>query len=209
MALCMVSGCYHPSAANNKLRNDNQDLRDKITDLERRHAGDEATIKALEQKQGTPPEISSGKIDELFTVHGIKIGRLSGGDDWDASKPGQDGLKVAVELMDDDGEKIKAAGTIVVDAFDLAASGDHQIGHWTFDAKQARENWLGSFLYCYVLKCPWQKVPTHRDITVRVAFTDLLTGREFTQQKAVKVEPPSATTGPSTNPASTQAHSAP
>jgi hypothetical protein len=207
--LVFISGCYHPSAANNKLRNENEDLRDKIKELDRRHAADEATIKALEQKEGTPPEISSAKVGQLFTVHGIRLGRLTGGDDWDSSKPGQDGIKVAVEPFDEQGEKLKAAGTVVVDAFDLAAAKDHQIGHWTFDATQTRDGWLGSFLYCYVLKCPWQKVPTHGEITVRVAFTDLLTGRQFTAQKAVKVEPPPAASQPSTNPASTQTHPAP
>lgn len=205
-----IGGCYHPSAVNNKLRGDNQDLRDKINDLERKLAADDASIKALEHQQGVTPAVSSEKLGQLFTVHGIRLGRLTGGDDWDSSKPGQDGLKVAIEPFDEQGEKLKAAGTVVVDAFDLALGGDNnQIGHWTYDAPQTRDGWVGTILYSYLLKAPWQKLPTHRDITLRVTFTDLLTGREFTAQKVVKVEPPAPTTGPSANPSSTQTPPAP
>ena len=198
MAL-FLPGCSHPNVANNKLRDDNQKLRDQITDLDRRHTGDEATIRALEGKQGIPPMVSSAKLEQLFTVHAIKLGRLTGGDDWD-SQPGQHGIKVAVEPMDGQGDKIKAAGSFVIDAYDLAASGDSRIGHWTFDLQQSRQAWNGaSFLYCYVLKCPWQKTPGHSDITVRVTFTDALTGRQFSDQKVVKIETPA--TRPATTPA--------
>ena len=202
-AVLFTTGCTHPSAANNLLRDENQKLREQITDLDRRHVGDEATIKALEQKQGTPLELSSSKVDQLFTVHGIKLGRLTGGDDWDPSKPGQEGLKVAVDPFDEEGDKIKAAGSIVVDAFDLAATPDTQIGHWSFDLHQTRKNWIsGGFISGYVLKCEWQKIPKHNDITVKVTFTDALTGRAFTEQKLVKVQPPPTTQSASTQPAS-------
>jgi hypothetical protein len=184
-----IAGCAHPSAANNKLRDENQKLQDQITTLERNQQADHATIKALEGKQGIKPSISSAKIDQLFTVHGIKLARLTSAD--------QNGLEVAVQPIDDQGDKVKAAGTFVIDAFDLAAGGDNHIGRWTFDAAQSRDAWNGiSFLYCYVLKCPWQKKPQHADVTVRVAYTDLLTGRQFTEQKVVKLDVQSPTTRP-------------
>ena len=53
--------------------------------------------------------------------------------------------------------------------------------------------------YTYVLTCPWQnKIPRHAGLTVRVTFTDALTGRVFTAEKQVKVNPPPASaSGPS------------
>jgi hypothetical protein len=46
-------------------------------------------------------------------------------------------------------------------------------------------------LYTYVLSCPWQSPPKHSDITLKVTFTDALTGRAFTAQKSIKVAPAS------------------
>ena len=47
--------------------------------------------------------------------------------------------------------------------------------------------------YEYVLTCPWQDVvPRHPELTVKVTFTDELTGRQFTLQQALKVNPPPA-----------------
>ncbi len=50
-------------------------------------------------------------------------------------------------------------------------------------------------LYTYVLECPWQTVPPHPDLTVKVTFDDELTGRRFVDQTQVKVHP-AATTRP-------------
>jgi hypothetical protein len=45
-------------------------------------------------------------------------------------------------------------------------------------------------LYTYVLPAPWQQQrPANPDVTIRVAFTDALTGRTFTDQKVVKINP--------------------
>jgi hypothetical protein len=96
---------------------------------------------------------------------------------------------------DDDGQPLKAAGTFTVEAFDLSLPDDNLIGQWTFDLNATRQSWFGqSFLYAYVLTCPWQEhVPTHSQLTVRVTFHDELTGREFTQQKIVTINPPPTT----------------
>lgn len=189
LALCLLSGCASPSAANNMLRRKNQDLQDQIVQLNRQQAADRASILALEHKAGTQPAINQTKIDQLFTTHGIRLGKLTGTD------PAGDGFQVQATPFDDQGQKLKAAGSFVIDAFDLADQSHPQLGHWTFDVKQARDAWLGDlFMYCYILKCPLQRLPTHSQITVRLAFTDALTGRQFTDQKVVTVKLP--TTNP-------------
>ena len=45
----------------------------------------------------------------------------------------------------------------------------------------------------------------HEDVTVRLSFTDYVTGRSFTDQRVVKVELPARATGPAatTAPAAT------
>jgi hypothetical protein len=200
--LAFIAGCARPSVANNKLRAENLRLQEEITRLNRELEARQATIRALEQRVGILQRLPEDRLDKLYTVHAIKLGRLTGGDNWDSSKPGDTGIKVAVTLLDQDGDKLKAAGSFVVDAFDLDAPSDPQrIGHWTFDSAQAGQHWLGALVYSYVLKCPWQqRLPTRQELTVRVTYTDDLTGRQFTQQQACKVNPPPTTTQAASRP---------
>jgi hypothetical protein len=183
---------------NNKLRAENLALQEQIDTLKRDRDADRARIKALERQMTPVPTLPQERLDKLVTVYGIKLRRLTGGDDWDANKPGGDGLKVVLQPVDRSGEKLKAAGSVVIDAFDLAAV-DPKVGHWEFDAEQTAGRWYGALLYSYVFKCPWQKnVPSHEDVTVRVTFTDELTGRQFTEQQVCKVKLPSGGGGAAT-----------
>jgi hypothetical protein len=42
----------------------------------------------------------------------------------------------------------------------------------------------------YALTCPWQTIPKHPNLTVRVTFTDELTHAKFTIQRPVTVNLP-------------------
>jgi outer membrane murein-binding lipoprotein Lpp len=195
-ASLVLSGCGSPSAVNIKLRKENQALRTKIEDLERRHNADVASIRAHESSATTVPSLPQAQLEKLFTVHGIQFGRLTGPADWDPSSPGDDGLKIYVTPTDNAGQQLKAAGAIVVEAFDLAAGGNGEnvrIGRWEFPLEDASKHWIGQALvYAYVLQVPWQQRPQHSDLTVKVTFTDALTGRTFGEQKVVKVTPTTA-----------------
>jgi hypothetical protein len=193
--LLSLASCGSPNSANIVVRKENQDLQDKIASLNREHEADQATIQGLKERVGTLPTLPEARLDKLFTTHGLSLGKLTGGADLDRDKPGDEGLKVYATPTDDDGDTLKAAGSFVVEAFDLAAK-PAEVGKWTFDTDATRKTWNGSFLsHQYVLTCPWQTVPRHEELTVKVTFRDELTGREFHEQKLVKVKlPPTPTT---------------
>ena len=183
----LLAGCSTPSKANIELRKQNADLKDQIDNLKRQHDADQATITGLKGAT-TVSTLSENRLDELFTTHGLKFGKITGAD--------EQGLKISVCPTDDQGQTLKAAGSFEVDAFDLSKAHDNRLGHWTFDVQQSRDAWLGqAMMYAYVLKCPWQHKPEHADVTVRVVFTDALTGRVFTDQRELHVKLP--TTNPS------------
>lgn len=183
-------GCGGPNAANIELRKKNQDLSGQIENLDRRHEADQAAIAGLQNRIGTVATLPADRLAKLFTVHGLLLGRLTGGADLDPAKPGDEGIKVYATPTDDDGEPLKAAGTFVVEAFDLAAK-EPQIGKWTFDLETTRKAWLGAFMaHNFVLTCPWQHVPMHDELTIKVTFRDELTQREFHAQAVVKVRLP-------------------
>jgi outer membrane murein-binding lipoprotein Lpp len=193
-----LAGCGAPNKANIKLRKQSADLRAEIERLERAQEGYAATINALERNATTVPVLPGERLDRLYSTHGIKFGRLTGGADLDREKPGDDGFKVYVVPTDQDGDIIKAAGSFVVEAFELGRKGEVRLGRWEFPLEEAKKLWYGAAMsYGYVLPCPWQTVPQGSEVTIRTTFTDELTRRRFTDQTQIKATPPAQ---PATNP---------
>jgi outer membrane murein-binding lipoprotein Lpp len=194
----LVAGCGSPNRINIGLRKDIQTRDAKIAQLQRQHDVDAATIAGLTSRSGAAAvaSLSPDRLDRLFTVYGIKLARLSGGADLDPSRPGDEGLKLYVGLIDQTGDEFKSAGSFVVEAFDLSAGQANglRVGRWEFPVEKSRETWHSFMMrYEYVLTCPWQDVvPRHPELTVKVVFNDELTGRQFTLQQSVKINPPPA-----------------
>ena len=192
IATALLGGCGKPNVASIAVRRENQELRNKVAELERREHGHLAQIRAMESRATTVPSLGNERLATLFTTHGLRFGRLTGGADLDPKSPGEDGLKVYVVPTDGQGQPLKAAGSFVVEAFDLSNGDSPRIARWEFSLDQAAKNWFGqAMLYTYVLPAPWspQQRPANPDVTIRVTFTDALTGRTFTDQKVVKVNP--------------------
>lgn len=186
-----LAGCRGPNKANIAIRKENQQLRKQVNELQRARDADAATMRAMQANTGNQPALAPERLDQLFTTHGLRLGKLTGGFDLDPAKPGDELLKVYVVPTDRSGDLLKAAGSFVVEVFDLAGEKEVRIGRWEFAAEQTPEHWYGQVLsYGYVLPCPWQSVPQHESLTVKVTFTDTLTGRVFTEQKQIKVQPP-------------------
>ena len=201
-AFIVVSGCNRPSSANIELRRQNQELRDQLESVERRREADLATIRSLESSRGTLETLSQDRIERLFTTHGIRFGRLTGGARLNRDASADDALKVYVVPLDAARDEIKAAGSFVVEAFDLAEPDRPLIGRWTFDVEEAKKHWYGdALLYEYVLPCPLERPPAHEELTVRVTFTDELTQRRFEAQRVVRITTRPREGGPTTVPA--------
>jgi hypothetical protein len=192
VVLLLASGCSSaPSTANIALRKSNSDLQDQVANLQRQRDADQAQIVALQNRQPTTEMLSQQRLEKLYTVQGIKFCRLTGGSTLSDSREYDSGLHVSVVPIDDDGQSIKAAGSVAIEAFDLSAPAHVRIGRWLFTTEQARASWLGeALLYNFVFDCPWQTRPNHPSLTIKVTFTDELTGRQFTTQTQVQVRPP-------------------
>src|SRR3954451_23463112 len=78
LGLMLATGCAKPNKANIELRKKNADLSAKVETLERQHAADMASLAAKEKGGTTVPSLASERLEQLFTVHGIEFGRLTG-----------------------------------------------------------------------------------------------------------------------------------
>jgi hypothetical protein len=205
----LFAGCSKPNNVNIALRKQIQDLESQNADLKRQREGDLATIRALQSQQGTTaPSLPQDRLDQLYTTHGLRIGRLTGGAKTDPSRTADDVLKVYAVPLDQKGDLFKAAGSFVIDAYDLSLPpNDNHLGRWDIATEEAAKNWFGNvMMYGYTFTLPWQRPPAGNRVTVRVTFTDALTGRQFTEQKDVEVNPPatSGTTVPASLPSASR-----
>lgn len=180
-----LCGCLGPSKANIELRKENQELQQRVWDLERARQGDMQRIAAIEQPS-TRPTLPYAELQKLYTAHGLMFGMLTGGYRQNERDEKYAGVSVYVVPTDDEGQIIKAAGRFDVSVFDLAVADKPLVGHWAYSLEEAKATWNGrAMLYNYVLKVPFSAQPQHPDLLVRVEFTDELTGRKIVGEKKV------------------------
>lgn len=204
-----LAGCGSPDPANIKLRKEIQTLELQIETMKRERVADMARVAALQDRVGTLPTLSQDRLGRMFTTHGLYFGRLTGGVDLDRAAPGDEGLRLHVTPTDASGGLLKAAGSFVVEAFDLSAQrdGPARVGRWEIPVEEAVKqfqeiSWLSR--YEYVLTLPWQTPPQGETLHVQVTFLDELTQARFSESRDLKVKPPAgapATTAPTTAPA--------
>lgn len=190
LACGLVVGCAgKPNAANIELRKQNQALIEQLATLEARHRQDQATIQMYEGGTPTVPVLPAERMNELYTVDDLRLGRLTGWADVDPKIDGEDGLKIYVVPLDAADDELKAAGAFKVEAFDLSAE-QTRVGEWNFSIDQARACWNGSgLLYEYVLPCPGHGALPKGELTLKITFTDAMTQRVHTVQKVIKKTP--------------------
>lgn len=178
-----LAGCRGPSQANIALRKENQQLRKQIEDLNRQHEADQKTIAALESNHPTPRQLAESEIQKLFTTHGFKLGKLTGSVEY--GQMGEFRSPVALVYLtpiDGAGDQLKAAGGIKVEVFDLDANGK-KLGVADLDAAATRQLWNGSgILYCYRIPIWLSGMPSGKSLSMKITFTDQLTGRTYTQE---------------------------
>lgn len=141
-----------------------------------------ATLQALGEK----------RLDRLYHVERLEIHRHSGGVDLDG-KAGSDAVRVHLCPIDQHGSVIKAAGSVRVQLFDLAADGEKLVGAQAWEVDELAKAWHDLAISNYSLTCKWlSDAPANDEITVRVEFTEYITGRTLTAQRLCRIKLPAA-----------------
>lgn len=166
-----------------KLRQENRKLELEIIEFQQTVADQSRQIESLQS-------LGPGRLDKLVTVDRVRLQRLTGGFS-SSDKAGHDGIVIYLQPIDAHGHVIKAAGTARAELLDLANLPDkHLLGQWQFNADQLGKLWAGRlWTNHYTIRCMFPNPPDHNEITVRVEFTELLTGKTFTAQKLCAIKP--------------------
>lgn len=139
-----------------------------------------ATLSSLEQEV---------RLEALSGLERIEISKRSGLYDKDEDGKAES-LIVYVQPFDDTGDTIKIVGNVIVQLWDLnRESNEAQIAEWQVEPAQLKQLWAGTFMTNYYrLKFDVENMLTgsEKELTVKITFTDYLTGRILRTQRVVQ-----------------------
>jgi len=129
------------------------------------------------------------KLKNLNRLERIKIGRYTGFFDKDNDGK-KEKLIVYILPTDEQGDAIKAVGTVEVQLWNLNKSnGQALLGQWKIGPDELKKLWFETLISIYyrltfdvadIVENP------EESFTVKVTFTDYLTGKVFSEQKVIK-----------------------
>jgi len=191
--LTILVGCANKDEQLLELQTRHRELRQQLRQSQQTIETQEDTIRRQTEQISNLSKLGPERLEVLFKVERIKLGRYSGGTNLDG-KPGDDGLRVYIIPQDEAGRTVTAAGSIEIDVFDLADKSAPLLMSYSFSPAEAKNRWFsGGLANHYDITCPWKDtLPSGNEVTVRVKFTDYLTGQTFTATKPYHVSLPLA-----------------
>ncbi|MCF7955919.1 MAG: hypothetical protein K9M75_08975 [Phycisphaerae bacterium] len=188
-ALLVMTGCQHPQKQSSAWT--------KISQLEDERIYLKKTIEDLHQENKQLKEQFSNlanlkgdvRIELLTNLERIAIDNRSGFFDKDDDGT-EETLITYIKTYDDAGDVVKAAGDVNLQLWDLSKKGEEALlGEWNVTAKELKLLWMGMMMTDYYrlsYNVASKLDDKQKELTIKVKFTDYLTGKVFTEQKVVK-----------------------
>jgi len=186
----IIGGCEGLSSKQRDNQITSQELSEQVKQLQQQLAQSQQHNARLAEQLENLLGFSQQRQQQLVHVYKIKFGRYTA--PFDNENDGlDDGVTVYLQLLDQSGDKIKAAGEVELELWDLAeAEGKRRLGQWRYGLQEMPDYWRGRLLsYHYKFKLPWQAgyEPRRSNITLICRFVDALTGKAFEVQKLIAV----------------------
>ncbi len=186
--LMSLAGCALKTDEVLELQRGNRELHRRLRQAEGTIAEQQETLRRKDEQISTLSELGPERLEVLFAVEKIELGRYTGGTNLD-EKGGDDGVRVYMIPQDQSGRTVTAVGSVEIDVFDLARKEESLLMSYSFTAAEAKEHWQsGGLANHYSFTCPWKdREPLGGEITIRVKFVDYLSGRSFTATKQCSI----------------------
>lgn len=186
--LVFVAGCEdgNKSPLKEKIDTLTQENLELTHQIEQSEAETEQLKKQIQVLSSLPSQVEPEKLYNLQKVKVTGYTNL-----YDKDKDGKkEKLIVYLQPIDEDGDIIKAAGAVDVQLWDLDKNdGEAMLGRWHVKPDELKKLWFATIItinYRLTFDVA-DKIDTFEGpLTVKVTFTDYLTGKVFKEQKVIK-----------------------
>ena len=188
--LALAGGCENANSRQVSLTEQIQTLREEKTQLTRQLEQSKTENKQFKKQvqvlAGLKPEV---KLENLYNLQKIRITRYT--NFYDKDKDGKkEKLIVYIQPIDEDGDIVKAAGAVDVQLWDLnEKDGQALLGQWSVRPDELKKLWFATLItinYRLTFDVADKISNVEGPLTVKVTFTDYLTGKVFEEQKVIK-----------------------
>jgi cell division protein FtsB len=191
--LVLISGCQNPGGRAvsieqiEKIEQEKMQLQSEIGLLKTENDNLKKRIHVL---SALPKEV---KPENIYCLKRIKIHGYT--NIYDKDEDGKkESLIVYIQPIDQDGDIIKAAGEVEVQLWDLNRdSGKALLGQWTITSEKLRKCWFAALItmnYRLIFNVSDKVEQYEEPLTVKVKFTDYLSGKTFKEQRVIKPHKP-------------------
>lgn len=188
--MAILAGCENGGRKKISLADRIEQLTQQNTQLQRQVEESKKQSKQLKEQiqvlSGVRVEV---KLEELYALQRIKIHKYTGF--YDKDKDGKkEKLIVYIQPMDRQGDIIKAPGVVDVQLWDLnKENGQALLGQWHVGPDELKEIWFSTLMganYRLMFDIAGKVDDFEEPLTVKVTFTDYLTGKVFKEQRVIK-----------------------
>ena len=187
--LLLVTGCATPDDKESpavkieQLTQENKQFQEQI---EQSNSENKQLKDQIQVLSGLPDNVRLENLNRLKTV---KIGRYTGFFDKDDDGK-KEKLIVYIQPVDEQGDTIKVTGDVDVQLWDLnKTNGQAMLRQWKVEASELKDLWFATLITInYRLTFDVTDIVENLEepLTVKVNFTDYLTGKVFIEQKVIK-----------------------
>lgn len=187
--LLLVAGCATPNNKESlatKIEQLTQENKKSQEQIEQSNAENIQLKDQIQVLSGLPENV---RLENLNRLEIVKIGRYTGF--FDKDKDGKkEKLIVYIQPVDEQGDTIKAVGAVDVQLWDLnKTDGQALLGEWKVEPGELKKLWFATLVtinYRLTFEVADKIESLEEPLTVKVTFTDYMTGKVFKEQKVIK-----------------------
>ena len=187
--LVFAAGC-ETAGSKTSLADRFNSLRLEKTELTRQLERSETENKQLKKQLQVLSDLPSDKLENLYQLQTVKIHRYT--NLYDKDKDGKkEKLIVYIQPIDEEGDIVKATGAVDVQLWNLNSpqADEALLGAWHIKPDELKKLWFATIItinYRLTFDVAEKIAGLEEPLTLKVTFTDYLSGKVFKEQKVIK-----------------------
>jgi outer membrane murein-binding lipoprotein Lpp len=187
-AIVLAGGCEKSqntttATGNTKIISEQMSLKVQVEQLQKDNEQLKNQVETLSKLPGDK------RAEAIYHLQKVEIGRYTSIYREDQNSTNES-LVVYVQPTDKTGDAIKAAGKVEIQLWDLnKPENQAMIGQWKVEPNDIKRQWFDSIAmtgYRLTFDVTGKVDKADKQLTVKMTFTDYLSGKVFSEQKTVK-----------------------